>query len=283
MNRQGSNIITPIFTAVTALVLVGCATLAPPQGSAEVRSKLTTLQTNQELASRAPVAIKDAEVAVRAAEVPEKDAELAQHRVMLADGKVDIAIARAQARLLEDQRAALSKASESARLEARIQEADQASRDASSARQDAELARSDADFAREQAEAERLKAAELQRQLDDLNAKETERGIVITLGDVLFATGRSELSGGAASGLSTLVGFLNEYPDRNVAIEGHTDSVGSDSSNASLSQRRADAVRGFLAQQGVASAACAPRAWVKACRSPAMTPAPVASRTVVWK
>ena len=107
MNRQGSNIITPIFTAVTAFVLVGCATLAPPQGSAEVRSKLTTLQTNQELASRAPVAIKDAEVAVRAAEVPEKDAELAQHRVMLADGKVDIAIARAQARLLEDQRAAL--------------------------------------------------------------------------------------------------------------------------------------------------------------------------------
>lgn len=254
MNSQGSKIITPIFSAITVLALVGCATLAPPEGSAEVRSKLTTLQTNQELASRAPVAIKNAEVAVRAAEIPEKDVEVAQHRVMLADGKVDIAIARAQARLLEDQRTALSQASEAARLEARTLEADQAARDASSARQDAELARGDADFARNEAEAARLKAAALQGKLDELNAKETERGIVITLGDVLFATGRSELSGGAASGLSKLVGFLNEYPDRKVAIEGHTDSVGSESSNASLSQRRADAVRGFLANQGIASA-----------------------------
>jgi len=254
MNSQRSNRKLLIASAIAAVVLTACTPMSSPEGSAEVRSKLTRLQANQELASRAPVAIKDAEVAVRAAEVPEKDKELAQHRVLMADRKVDIAAARAQGRLYEDQRVALSKDSESARLDARTREADQAHRDASSARQDAVRARGDASLARDDADAARLKAAELQRQLDEFNAKETERGIVITLGDVLFATGRAELSGGAATRLGKLAGFLNEYPERNVAIEGHTDSVGSESANFSLSQRRADAVRSFLANQGVAQA-----------------------------
>jgi outer membrane protein OmpA-like peptidoglycan-associated protein len=243
-----------IASAIAAVMLAGCAPMSPPEGSAEVRTKLTRLQANQELASRAPVAIKDAEIAVRAAEVPEKDKTVAKHRVLIADRKVDIAAARAQGRLYEDQRVSLSKASESARLESRTQEADQAHFDASIARQDADMARGDADFARSEANAAQMQAEELQRQLDELNAKETERGIVVTLGDVLFATGRSELSGGAPARLSKLAAFLNEYPDRNIAIEGHTDNVGSDSNNMSLSQRRADSVRSYLANQGIAMA-----------------------------
>jgi outer membrane protein OmpA-like peptidoglycan-associated protein len=246
MNIPGHPIKFLLVTTMASLMLVGCAQTQAPEGSANVRNKLTRLQANQELASRAPVAIKEAEVAVRAAEVPEKDKAVAQHRVLVADRKVDIAAARAQTRLYEDQRVGLSKDSESARLDSRTREADRAHLDANLAREDASLARADAD-------AERLKAEELKRQLDELNAKETERGIVITLGDVLFATGRAELGGGAPERLGKLAVFLGEYPDRNIAIEGHTDSVGSEASNFSLSQRRAATVQAYLANQGVAS------------------------------
>lgn len=233
-----------VFIIAAFLMLAACAQTSVPEGSANVRNKLNALQANQELTSRAPLAMKEAEEAVRAAEIPQKDEALARHRVVIADQKVDIAAARAQARLYEDQRTELSKASERARLDSRAKEAN-------SARMDANLAREDARLARGDAEAARLKEVELKRQLDELNAKETERGIVITLGDVLFATGRSELTGGAPERLRNLAGFLSQYPDRSVVIEGHTDSVGSATANFGLSQRRADTVRSFLADQGV--------------------------------
>jgi outer membrane protein OmpA-like peptidoglycan-associated protein len=249
----------PLAVAMASLILAGCSTVSAPEGSAEVRSKLTQLQANQELASRAPVSIKDAEEAVRVAEIPEKDEDIARHRVVMADRKVDIAAAQAHARLYEDQRVELSKASETARLDARTREADRARQDAGMARSDADRARDEAaranreaGLAREDAEAARLKQGELTTQLAELNARETARGIVITLGDVLFATGRSELTGSAPEGLRKLAEFLGEYPDRQIAIEGHTDSVGSAESNVSLSERRASSVQTFLANQGVA-------------------------------
>lgn len=216
---------------ITSLLLVACA--APPtkpEGADAARNKLMQLQSNAELASRAPVAIKEAEAAVVAAEQPQKDIEKGLHLVWVADRKVDIAAARAESRLLEDQRKGLSEQRETARLDSRTREADRAISDANSARAD---------------------TADLQRQLDELNAKETERGLVITLGDVLFDSGRSELKLGAASNLDKLAAFLNQYPDRSVAIEGHTDSVGSHDSNLGLSQRRADSVKSYLVGQGV--------------------------------
>lgn len=217
---------TPIlgYTKLTAvasafLLLAACAA-APmkPDGAAEVRTKLTRLQSDPQLASLAPVAIKDAESAVRAAEEPRKkdDQEVAKHLVYIADHKVDIAQARAQSRLLEDQRKGLSAQRESARLDSRTQEAD-----------------------------------DLRRQLAELNAKETDRGLVVTLGDVLFDTGKSDLKSGATSNLSKLSAFLNKYPDRNVSIEGHTDNVGGEDYNLGLSQRRADAVKSYLMNQGI--------------------------------
>lgn len=244
MNTQGQNLKLAIAAVVASMMLTACAPLSAPEGSANVRNKLTRLQADQDLANRAPVAIKEAEVAVRAAEVPEKDKELARHRVYIADQKVDIAAARAQGRLYEDQRAGLAKASESARLASRTREADMA-------HMDANIARDDADAARGDAEAARLQNEELKRELAELNARETDRGMVVTLGDVLFATGRAELNSGAISNLAKLAAFFNQYPDRTAAIEGHTDNVGSESANFSLSQRRADAVRNYLANQGI--------------------------------
>jgi outer membrane protein OmpA-like peptidoglycan-associated protein len=96
-------------------------------------------------------------------------------------------------------------------------------------------------------------AAELQRQIDALQAKPTDRGLIVTLGDVLFDTGKASLKAGATSNLNKLVAFLNEYSDRTVLIEGYTDSVGSEDYNQGLSERRADSVKSYLAGQGIGS------------------------------
>ena len=112
-------------------------------------------------------------------------------------------------------------------------------------------ARGDADAALIAANASQQQAAELQRQIELLQARPTDRGLVLTLGDTLFATGKSELKSGATANLDRITTFMTEYPKRTAAIEGFTDSMGSDEMNQSLSQRRADAVKSYLVGQGV--------------------------------
>jgi outer membrane protein OmpA-like peptidoglycan-associated protein len=215
-----------VAVTATSLFLVACATsMTVPPGADNARTKLMQLQADPQLASRAPVEIKDAEVAVRAAEEPRADGEWARHQVLIADRKVEIARARAQTRLLEDQRAALSDQGATARLDSRTREVD----------------------------ASRRETAELQRQIEAMNARPTDRGLVLTLGDLLFATGRSELRDGAVRNLDQLAAFLREHPERTAIIEGHTDSVGSASSNVRLSEQRADSVKRYLVRQGVDS------------------------------
>ncbi len=266
----------PTLTAALVLssVLVGCATTPrSPAGADEVRAKLTRLQANPDLSTRAPIAIKSAEAAVLLAEQPEskQDPELGPHRVYMAEQAVEIAIAKAKTRFAEDERAALSDARSKARLAARTREADRARSDADRALVDADQARSDAEKARDEAqrirdaaEQDRVNAsaaaeeaasaaAELQRQIDALKAEATERGLVLTLGDLLFATASAELKSGGTSTLDRLVTFLTRYPERRVVIEGHTDSVGSAEYNQQLSQRRAESVSRYLQNKGIAA------------------------------
>jgi outer membrane protein OmpA-like peptidoglycan-associated protein len=191
------------------------------------------LQSDQALASRAPLAIKDADLAVSLAEQPQADMDLAAHRVYIADRKVEIARAQAETRLAEDQRAALTTQREDARLDSRTREADAAHAAAATSA---------------------AQSVELQHQLDELKAQVTDRGIVLTLGDVLFETGRADLKPEATGNLAALVTFLNSYPNRTVLIEGHTDNVGSNDANLSLSQLRADSVRAYLVGKGIGSA-----------------------------
>jgi outer membrane protein OmpA-like peptidoglycan-associated protein len=94
-------------------------------------------------------------------------------------------------------------------------------------------------------------SAQLQAEVEALKAKQTDRGLVLTLGDVLFDTGRASLSPGAAAKLDRLAQFLNEHPDRRVQIEGFTDSVGGDAYNLDLSERRAEAVKAALTMRGI--------------------------------
>ena len=118
---------------------------------------------------------------------------------------------------------------------------------------EADMARSDAEIARQQADMALQHAADIEKQLAELNAKQTDRGLVITLGDLLFDTGKADLKGGATAHLAKLSSFLNQYQDRSVVIEGHTDNVGSEDYNTNLSQRRADAVKSYLVGQGVSA------------------------------
>jgi outer membrane protein OmpA-like peptidoglycan-associated protein len=94
-------------------------------------------------------------------------------------------------------------------------------------------------------------AARLQAEVDALKATPTPRGLVLTLGDVLFDTGRSELNPGASRKLDQLAEFLNEHKERRVQIDGFTDSVGPDGYNEELSRRRADAVKSALLTRGI--------------------------------
>jgi outer membrane protein OmpA-like peptidoglycan-associated protein len=107
-------------------------------------------------------------------------------------------------------------------------------------------------------------AARLQSEVDQLKAKPTPRGLVLTLGDVLFDTGRAELNPGAGRKLDQLAQFLNEHKDRRVQIDGFTDSVGTDSYNEELSRRRADSVKSALLTRGVDSSRIATEGYGKA-------------------
>jgi outer membrane protein OmpA-like peptidoglycan-associated protein len=97
------------------------------------------------------------------------------------------------------------------------------------------------------------RASTLEQELSDLRAKKTDRGMVLTLGDVLFDTGMATLKPGAYTTIDRLATVLKEAPDRKVMIEGHTDSVGGDDYNQQLSQRRAAAVQTALLERGVTS------------------------------
>lgn len=89
------------------------------------------------------------------------------------------------------------------------------------------------------------------QELQELNAKMTSRGLVLTLGDVLFETGQASLMSGAKRALDKLVDFLAENEERKVLIEGHTDNVGSTIYNIDLSLRRAEAVSNVLKEKGI--------------------------------
>jgi outer membrane protein OmpA-like peptidoglycan-associated protein len=117
--------------------------------------------------------------------------------------------------------------------------ADAATAAASDARDSAALASARADMA--------------DAQLVALQAQQTERGIVVTLGDVLFSTGKSELRESSQHSIGALVGFLNSHPERTVRVEGYTDSVGSDEYNRGLSDRRAASVTDALERGGISA------------------------------
>ncbi|MCA1778574.1 MAG: OmpA family protein [Xanthomonadaceae bacterium] len=138
------------------------------------------------------------------------------------------------------------------------QQRDNASRDAADAREEAQQARrvaeaqsAEVDLARREAELASQTAKSLQRRLEYMEYRETDRGVVITLGDVLFEVGKSELLDSGKQSLQDVIELLENESDKNIRIEGHTDSSGPAALNLRLSEQRAQAVRDALIELGV--------------------------------
>lgn len=172
------------------------------------------------------------------------------------------AMAEAQRRSAEEQQAAAARAQAEQQAEAQQRQQAEAERAASEkARQQAELAQQAAtqqaqasEQARMQAEAERnqMRARLLQQLNQVLQTRDTARGLVVSLPDVLFDTGKSQLKPAARERLARVGGILLAYPDIRVEIDGYTDSTGTQEFNQKLSIERAATVESYLAQQGVA-------------------------------
>jgi outer membrane protein OmpA-like peptidoglycan-associated protein len=178
------------------------------------------------------------------------EADAAKRQVAMSQAEVDEA--RRQAAIAQQaadqQAAALAAASAQAERNEALIAARQA--EADEARRQAEIARQTAD---QQAAAYQARIAEQEGQLRELDAKKTDRGMVITLGDVLFGVNKAQLSPGGVRNVQKLADFLKQYPQRKVLVEGHTDSTGSHSLNQALSERRANAVQTALIDMGISS------------------------------
>jgi outer membrane protein OmpA-like peptidoglycan-associated protein len=237
------------LAALLGLLIVGCG--GPPRANAtltEAREAYSEAANNPDIVSSAPVALQEAEEALRRAVNAWEDddnADEVTHYAYIARQRVRIAEQRARLNTAQREVEQVRNERQQVVLEARAAEAERAQRIA-----EAERARAEA--ARAAAEAALARANELAAQVNELEAELTKRGLVLTLGDVLFDTGQASLKPGAARTVDALVTFLNENPERNVLIEGFTDSVGSDEFNLGLSQRRADAVRTALVERGIA-------------------------------
>ena len=227
---------TGLVAVTVTSVLAACAsTSVRPAGAVDARAQLTQLQSDPALANRAPLAMQAADAAVRVAERPETDSDLEAYRIYMADRKIDIARAEAETRLAEDQRPELRAESEKARLDARTRELDLSQN---------QTATANAEGAEH--------AAELQRQVDLLQARVAGSNLVVTLGDSRFSDDGTVLEDTRSGDLNRLVAFLDRYPNRSASIEGYTDNTGTDDDGQARSQRSADSVKSYLIGQGIA-------------------------------
>lgn len=136
--------------------------------------------------------------------------------------------------------------------------ASQAASDAAvnAAQADAATANANAQEARQQAQGDLRDKATMRAQLtEQLNAvlqtRDTARGVIVNMSDVLFDTGKFSLSSGAREKLAKVAGILISFPGLAIEVGGYTDNVGADDMNQKLSENRADSVRDYLAGQGV--------------------------------
>jgi outer membrane protein OmpA-like peptidoglycan-associated protein len=224
----------------------GVGDLAPVEldEASKALNRAETAETPEAMSRRANLAQKQIEYAVAVAEQNRADNRLEE----LQDEKQRVLLDTREAQVEQARREAEARAEEAER---KAREAETARQQAESAREQAESAKAQAEAARREAEEARREAEALKQQLSELAAKQTDRGLVLTLGDVLFETGKADLMPGAARSIDKLAEFLRENPERSVLVEGHTDSTGGESFNLSLSQRRADSVSSAIMARGI--------------------------------
>jgi outer membrane protein OmpA-like peptidoglycan-associated protein len=237
------------------LALGACATAPQPNAALErARAAVQSAEADPNVAKFAALdlqaARKDLDAAESAANNHHEDG-IAQP-AYLATQTARLAQAHAAAKADDARVAAGQVERDRIQLAARTREAQNAEAAANAAKANANAATANANAATAAAMAANEQSARLQSEIDKLKATPTDRGLVLTLGDVLFDTGKAELNSGSTRKLDQLAQFLSEHPERRVQIDGFTDSVGSDSYNQELSQRRADSVKSALLVRGIA-------------------------------
>ena len=260
------NRIKSVSILAALLWITGCATTQAPTGLLDsLRAEMAALEAETELAGLVPVAVSDARNAVRRAAVEGLAEAERNQRIWLARKTIEIARAegfaeraRRELRQIEEARMQLIlRASRSQAMTAEeeraaaARQAEQAREDAEQARRLAEAQSAEIELARREAELASETAASLQRRLEYMEYRETDRGVVITLGDVLFEVGRAELLPGARQNIDDVIELLETEPGKRIRIEGHTDATGPAALNLRLSQQRAEAVRSALVERGI--------------------------------
>ncbi len=253
MKNQHKFLKTTAITAGVLLLTAGCASKQP-------NPALDSARATYERVSQATLvnqySTDDLNVAKRKLDYAEKawrdkkDAETIEQHAYVAEQYALIAEQRSQ--LLQHQDKI-----ENAKLErTEVQMALRAS-EASTAKSEAEELAAQTALLKKEVEDREAKLQQQLAELEELKAlqaKSTDRGMVLTLGDVLFDTGESTLRAGAYQNVSRVAQFMQNYPERSLLIEGHTDNTGDYDFNYNLSVQRANAVRSALAEHGIAAA-----------------------------
>lgn len=252
---KGTGILLPL--SLIGFLVVGCGPSKMANDRlAEARKTYEQAKADPDVNVLAPTHLEDAGEAIRIAEQAGSSDEMI-HLSYLAEKKSRIAMTVAEGKNAEREAQKLhtEMAEEIARKQRMDQERELA---AQRSRMEAEQARIAAEQARmatrmeaEEVAKAKADAERLMMELSELKARQTERGIVLTIGDVLFAFGKSNLSPKAYRNVDKLSDFLKNYPKRNVLVEGHTDSIGTDEYNQDLSQKRADSVKEKLVEDGI--------------------------------
>jgi len=238
--------------AALAALVAACSTLAEPNPALDrAHVSYRALQADPKVNLLAPAEATQAGEALRSADTAwtqREDTRNVDHLAYLAQQRIAIAREVANTKVWEQAAVATRAGAQSDKARA---DADQASRDVAEARRSTQDKSVELAVAKAGAQQDKTRATDLEMQLKSLNAKQTERGDVITLGDVQFDSNRAQLRPDGVRDMDKLVDFLKRHPRRTALIEGFTDSQGSDGANLDLSQRRAGAVRDALVDQGV--------------------------------
>src|ERR1700719_2100027 len=192
----------------------------------------------------------DAEKATAQAEAARAEAEKAKAEALKMKQEAEAAAQEAARQKAAAEKATAEAVAQQQVLAAETDKARQAAAQSDSLRQQAETAKQQAEY-----EKQELRARLLQQLNSILATRDSARGLVANMSDVLFRSGSFELLPGARERLAQGSGIVLAYPTLHVAIEGHTDSVGTDDYNQQLSEHRALSVRDYLVQQGISTSA----------------------------
>ena len=249
-NNKGEKTATVDHLAYVAKQQVGIAQETARQKGAELAVANSAAERDRiRLDARtreADNATRDAQLSQREAEASQRNAQASQLQSQESQRQAEAS--QRDARASQVQSEAAQRNSEAAQLQS---EASQ--RQAMAERQAATDAQMSAQAARQSTLDAEGRARQLEALLAEMAATKTERGMVITLGDVLFDTNQSQLRTGGMRSVEKLAAFVKQYPGRSLMIEGFTDSVGPDARNQQLSDERAGSVRTALLGMGVGS------------------------------